>query len=55
MVGSSYAGVLKGHPLGVMSESEKRQELRLASASPPRDGFPLTDDAEFPPMSPGTL
>ncbi|XP_046661044.1 WD repeat domain phosphoinositide-interacting protein 2 isoform X2 [Homalodisca vitripennis] len=36
-------------------ESEKRQELRLASASPPRDGFPLTDDAEFPPMSPGTL
>ncbi|XP_054284203.1 WD repeat domain phosphoinositide-interacting protein 2-like isoform X3 [Macrosteles quadrilineatus] len=49
---SSYAGILKGHSPGHMSgNSEKFHEMNLATSSPPKDGFRLTDDSEFPPVS----
>lgn len=33
------------------TDSEKFAEMKLATASPPKDGFRLTDDAEFPPVA----
>lgn len=33
------------------TDSEKFAEMKLATASPPKDGFRLMDDAEFPPVA----
>ncbi|BET02736.1 WD repeat domain phosphoinositide-interacting protein [Nesidiocoris tenuis] len=48
---SSYAGILKGHPSGVMSDSEKFHEMSAATAPPEKDGLQLNDEVEFPPVS----
>ncbi|CAH1116420.1 unnamed protein product [Phaedon cochleariae] len=47
----SYAGILKGNPMGQMSESEKLREMAAAAESPPRDSFQFTDDQEYPPLT----
>ncbi|XP_066256237.1 WD repeat domain phosphoinositide-interacting protein 2 isoform X2 [Euwallacea similis] len=47
----SYAGIVKGNPSGQMSESEKLREMAQATEAPPPDGFHLTDDQEYPPLT----
>ncbi|XP_017771283.1 PREDICTED: WD repeat domain phosphoinositide-interacting protein 2-like isoform X2 [Nicrophorus vespilloides] len=47
----SYAGIVKGHPPGQMSESDKFREMAVATESPPKDGFQFTDDQEYPPLT----
>ncbi|RZF46691.1 hypothetical protein LSTR_LSTR002554 [Laodelphax striatellus] len=48
---SSYAGILKGNCPGTMSDSEKFREMVNATESPPKGGFQLNDDSEFPPVT----
>ncbi|XP_022916636.1 WD repeat domain phosphoinositide-interacting protein 2 isoform X2 [Onthophagus taurus] len=47
----SYAGVLKGNPIGQMSDSEKFREMAAATESPPKGGFQFNDDQEYPPLT----
>lgn len=37
-----------------MAESEKFHEMTTAADSPPRGGFKLDDDREFPPVTQGS-
>ncbi|CAH1397501.1 unnamed protein product [Nezara viridula] len=48
---STYAGILKGNDPGTMSESEKMNEIASALRRPEKEGFMLTDDQEFPPVT----
>ncbi|XP_044732224.1 WD repeat domain phosphoinositide-interacting protein 2 isoform X2 [Chrysoperla carnea] len=48
---SSYAGIVKGHPAGTMSDSDKLHEMAAAVDIPPKDGFRFDDEEEFPPVS----
>ncbi|XP_076264159.1 WD repeat domain phosphoinositide-interacting protein 2-like isoform X3 [Rhynchophorus ferrugineus] len=49
----SYAGIVKGNSSGQMSgtESDKLREMAQATEAPPKDGFHLTDDQEYPPLT----
>jgi autophagy-related protein 18 len=48
---ASYAGIVKGNPVGQMSESEKLREIAAATESPPRGPFHFNDDQEYPPLT----
>ncbi|XP_046391595.1 WD repeat domain phosphoinositide-interacting protein 2 isoform X1 [Ischnura elegans] len=47
----SYAGIVRGRSPGFMSDSEKFHEMVAATESPPRGGFRLDDESEFPPVT----
>ncbi|KAI5723218.1 hypothetical protein M8J76_003073 [Diaphorina citri] len=47
---SSYAGILKGNPPNVMSESDKLNEIANAVTPKINGGFQFEDDSEFPPV-----
>ncbi|XP_023020718.1 autophagy-related 18a isoform X2 [Leptinotarsa decemlineata] len=47
----SYAGIVKGNPMGQMSESEKFREMQAATESPPKSLFHFTDEHEYPPLT----
>ncbi|XP_008196483.1 WD repeat domain phosphoinositide-interacting protein 2 isoform X2 [Tribolium castaneum] len=48
---ASYAGIVKGNPVGQMSESEKLREMAAATESPPKGPFHFNDDQEYPPLT----